>query len=98
MEEQEAISKLIDYVKGLKTWEEIVTPSTGENYTYSIKENGTLVALMGNGDVFHYTAKSLIDNIETGFNGITVLERKIDRVLFFFYEKVDKEMIDRYAV
>jgi len=95
---KEAMQKLLDYAKGLKTWEEIVTASTGENYSYSIKENGTLVALMGDGDVTHYTAKSSIDNIETELSGLSVIERKIERVLYFFYEKVDKQMIESAKV
>lgn len=47
---------------------------------------------MGDGDVTHYTAKSSIDDIEAAF-GMTALERKIERVLYFFYEEITKQMI-----
>lgn len=33
MDATEAMVKLFDYAKELKTWEEIVTPSNGQNYT-----------------------------------------------------------------
>lgn len=97
MDSIKALDKLTDYAKGIKTWEEIVTPSTGENYSYSIEENGNVVAIFGDGDVTHYSAKMAIDTITEPLCGLSVLERKIEKIYYFFFDKVDLKIVKLVA-
>jgi hypothetical protein len=93
MDSHEAIEKLVDYAKGLKTWEEIVTPINVQNFSYGIDQNGILVVMCEDGNVTNYTARYAIDSIESDLCVLTVLERKIEKILYFFYDKVDGKMI-----
>lgn len=82
------VNKLVAYAKGLKTWEEIVSEGEG----YNITADGRLVV-----DADHYSAKSAIDGITTGLCGLTALERRIEKILYFFYTKVTVEQIKEIA-
>lgn len=86
------VNKLVAYAKGLKAWEEIVSEGEG----YKITSDGRLVVIHEE-DADNYSAKSAIDSITTGLRGLTALEKKIERILYYFYTKVTEEKVKEIA-
>lgn len=86
------VNKLVAYAKGLKAWEEIVSEGEG----YKITADGRLVVIHEE-DADRYTAKWAIDSISGDLCGLNELERKIERILYYFYTKVTVEQIKEIA-
>lgn len=86
------VNKLVSYAKGLKNWEEIVSEGEG----YKITSDGRLVVIHEE-DADHYSAKSAIDGITQGLCGLTALEKKIEKILYYFYTKVTEEKVKEIA-
>jgi hypothetical protein len=86
------VNKLVAYAKGLKKWEEIVSEGEG----YKITADGRLVVIHEE-DADRYTARWAIDSITEGLCGLTALEKRIERILHYFYTKVTVEQIKEIA-
>jgi hypothetical protein len=86
MNTAQAIEKLTDYAKGNKTWNEIAELSNS-NYSASIKEDGILVISYGPGFSENIAAKFAIDNIKSELCGMSILDRKIEKINSLLKEK-----------
>lgn len=87
-----AQKRLEDYAKGLVKWEDIVE-NCYDNHSCSINEQGNLVVMGEDGDVTHYTAKDAIDSIDQELCGMSILERKLERIHYYFKDKEYKKQI-----
>lgn len=96
---EKIINVLVEYAKGGE-WK--ITKEVEGTCEATTTEEGNLViafkALSGIGydDVTHFIAKNAIDSINEELCGLSILDRKIQKILYFFRGKVTKEMIEKY--
>lgn len=93
------IAILVNYAK-TNNWE--VTEIRFKEYKAKTTNDGRLelTAYNDNGELIdytRYTCKSTLDSIDDPLCGMTVLERKIEQILYYFYTSVDSNMIKKYV-